>query len=405
MTSSTWRHYLTWMLATMLATVGLCGAFNAFIDPLGIFGAPRITGLNATKPYLDHHRDLARWQAAHRVCPSAGIFGNSRAEIGFDPEHPAFSELGLVAFNHAIPGTSINTALRQLRWLQEAGCPPQVIVLGVEFFDFLGAPAAKSQAPSLSPAPHIDANVIAETVFSITALRDSVTTIAAQYSRYPATLTPRGFNPLLTYIPEVEHNGHYALFRQRAVENLKTWSRKSRHIQPGGSGRSVELAGLEAFLDTAAQSSSRVHLVIYPYHAQLRLMMERAGLGPLFTDWKALMMDTVDRTHPTPGNVKLWDFSGLDEATMEPIPAPNDRKTHLTYYWEAGHFKKALGDQILNQILLDRPGFGVLLQPASFNAQQEEDQRRTRDALAQPSSLLREVDSLFNPPGRAHPPR
>jgi len=396
MPSSIWRHYLFWMLATMLATVGLCGAFNAFIDPLGIFGSPRISGLNATKPYLDHHRDLTRWEATRQLCPTAGIFGNSRAEIGFDPEHPAFEQLGLVAFNHAIPGTSINTALRQLRWLQDIGCSPKVIILGVEFFDFLGSPPAPSTASPLPAAPRIDATVLGETVFSVTALRDSVTTIAIQYNRYPATLTSRGFNPLLNYIPEVERNGHYALFRQRAIENLKNWSKKSPYIYPAEGKRSVDHAGLEAFLHSATESRSTVHLVIYPYHGQLRLMMERADLGQIFSDWKALILKAANQTPAGTNAVKVWDFSRLNATTMEPIPAPNDRRTQLAHYWEAGHFKKALGDQLLDQILLDHPGFGIVLDQASLTAYLEEDQVQTQEALRQPSPLTREVDSLFD---------
>jgi hypothetical protein len=55
-TPYSWASYLRWMLATLVACVALVGAVNVFIDPLGIFGSPRIAGLSATKPHLDHHR-------------------------------------------------------------------------------------------------------------------------------------------------------------------------------------------------------------------------------------------------------------------------------------------------------------------------------------------------------------
>ncbi|MBS0510343.1 MAG: hypothetical protein JSR42_04030 [Proteobacteria bacterium] len=383
------------MFATLLATVALCGAFNVAVDPLGIFGTPRIAGFNATKPYLDHHRDLARWQAAHRLCPTAGIFGNSRAEIGFDPEHPGFATLGLVAYNHAIPGTPINIALRQLHWLDDADCRPKQVIVGVDFFDFLGAPPARVPPPAIPPAPRIDGSVFAETVFSVTGLRDSLNTIAIQHVSHPASLSPRGFNPLLNYIPEVAQTGHYGLFRQRAQENLRSWTRKSPRIHPDNGNQSVEYAGLEAFLQDAATMGATVHVVIYPYHAQIRLMMERAGLGQLFTEWKASVLAAAEHARSTNADIKVWDFSGISAETTEPIPAPGDRQTQLAYYWEAGHFKKALGDRILDQILLDRPGFGHLLTRTSVDRWLIEDQELVTDLASRPSGLIRDVDSLF----------
>src|SRR6476620_3869448 len=97
--------FLRCMSITAFALVLVAGAVNVLVDPLGVFGSPRIAGINALKPYVDHDRDLIRWRAARRECPNAAIFGNSRAEIGLDPDHPMFRQHGLRAFNHAIPGS------------------------------------------------------------------------------------------------------------------------------------------------------------------------------------------------------------------------------------------------------------------------------------------------------------
>jgi hypothetical protein len=98
-----------YVAATLVAAAG---AVNWAADPLAVFGTPRVSGLNARKPYLNHDRELARFALAHRHCKAtkaaatpaglAGIFGNSRAEIGFNPEHAAFARLNLKAFNHAL---------------------------------------------------------------------------------------------------------------------------------------------------------------------------------------------------------------------------------------------------------------------------------------------------------------
>lgn len=394
----TWSGYLAWMAATLAGTVIASGLFTSFIDPLGIVGAPRVTALNAKKPLLDHHHELARWRAAIRLCPKAGVFGNSRAEIGFDPEHPAFAARGVDGFNHAIPGTSINTASHQLEWLAHAGCSPRLVVLGVEFFDFLGGDAPQPEEPRVHAAPQLDASVLAETVFSLTAIRDAMATVALQHSNHPALTTPRGFNPLHHYELEVARSGHNAMFRQRAQESLKYWARKPRRLATATGGASADAMALETFLHRASAEADEVHLVIYPYHAQIRLMIERTELTDLYHQWKRELLAAAQRASGRRAKVRLWDFSALGDETLESIPLPGDRRSRMTNYWEAGHFKKELGDRMLSQMLQGQGGFGVLLEPAMLERWLRIDAERAASLLATPSPLRAEVDRLL--PGR-----
>jgi hypothetical protein len=391
-----WRPFLRWMLATVGLTLAVVGTFNAFIDPLGVFGSPRMAGLNATKPQLDHHRELARWEGARRLCTNAGIFGNSRAEIGFDPENPAFGERRLSAFNHGIAGTSARLSYRQLRWLQTSGCMPETIILNVEFFDFFGGDTPTPLPPAESdPPPRVDARFLVETVFSLTGLRDAVNTVLLQRSRYPATLTERGFSPLYNYIGEVEQAGHYILFRQRAEENARKWLRKPHRLLPLKGGISADQQDVEAVVDLATAAGSKVHLVIYPYHAQFRLILERLGLGELFADWKRMVVAIADRHGGGPGRVQVWDFSGIAPETLEAIPPAGDRRTHLRYYWEGGHFKKALGDRVIARILGEPAEFGQQIDSTSIDNWLVEDRGRVLALLATPGPLLTEVDDIL----------
>lgn len=390
-----WRAYLGWMFGTAMALVAACGAINYAIDPLGLFGSARVSGVNAIKPYLDHHRELSRWQAARRICAKAGIFGNSRAEIGFDPEHASFAAQGLDAFNHAIPGTGIDTSLRQLRWLKAAGCAPRTAVLGVEFFDFLGGSPPKGSA-AVEAAPSLDGTVWAETVFSLTALRDSMATLSLQHAKHPAMITPRGFNPLRHYELEVQQNGHNTLFRQRAAENLKNWARKPARLLTVTGGPSSDQLDFEAFLQEAAPAASTVHLIIYPYHAEIRLMIERAGLGGLFAEWKASVLKAAQHYSTAKVQIHVWDFSGIGARNLEAIPPPGDRKTRMQAYWEAGHFKSYLGDLVLAQVVGKQPGFGTELKPAMLDDYLIRDRQAAQSALQQTSELTIEVDRLFS---------
>lgn len=390
-----WASYLRGMLGTTLAAVALVGAVNVAVDPLGVFSSPRIAGFNAIKPYLTHHREEARWAAAKRICADTGIFGNSRAEIGLDPANPIFAEKGLSAFNNALPGTSIGMSLRQLAWLQSAGCMPRTLIVGVEFIDFFGGPAAGPASTKIPPAPGIDSRLLAETVFSTSGLLDSARTITIQRARYPAMITERGFNPLLEYIPEAALAGQYVMFRQRAEENLRIWSSKARHLRPVAGQPSANEVQLDALLTRAGSAGSTVQLVIYPYHAQLRMMQERLGLGDLFAQWKRLVVAQAARHAAAGHRVEVWDFSGISPETLEAIPTRNDRTTQLEYYWEGGHFKKALGDRMLANLFGKESNFGRRLDESSLDTWLAEDRAKVRALLATPSPLRDEVDDLM----------
>ncbi len=393
------------MATTLIVVVATVGLFNVFIDPLGVFASPRVSSLNAIKPHLDHHRELTRYQEALRLCPDSGIFGNSRAEIGFDPENPAFEAHGMSSFNHAIPGVGASTTYRQIIWLQAANCLPKTAFLGVEYFDFLGGDIPHS-LPTLQtdPAPKRDSRFFAESVFSITGLRDSFTTLLLQQSRYPATSTERGFNPLFNYIPEVAQNGHYALFRQRAEENIRNWTRKPLRLRPQEGGVSEDEVMLDAILANLTQAGSTTYLIIYPYHAQIRMIIERLGMGQLFADWKRLVVAIAER-HTKPGNkVQVWDFSGVSPETLEAIPAKGDRQTRLIHYWEAGHFKKQLGDLVIARLLGSQNNFGIKLDGANIDEWLDEDRRRVQTLLATPSPLSSEVDDLLRRSGTRSQP-
>lgn len=388
-----YSRYLYWLFVALAGTLLIVSAISVAIDPLGIFGSPRLTGINATKPYLDHHRVLSRWQAARRLCSDVGFFGNSRVEIGLDPQHPVFNQRGLTAFNHAIPGSSISLAVQQLGWLRQIGCSPKKVLLGVEFFDFLGGVPAKDDI-SVGEPPKISLDVLAEAAFSLTGLHDSLTTLAVQRMQYPATLTERGFNPLLNYLPEVERAGHYALFRQRAQENLKSWRRKDARIHPALGGISEDFAGLDAFLQQAAAAGSQVHLIIYPYHAEILLMLDRSDLLGLFEQWKMEVAASAEAHSKAGMNIDVIDFSDWSAETAEPIPPPGDKR-QLRYYWEAGHFKKELGNRILDRVYGSAAGFGVRLDSATVAQHNETLRRKIYRERQANSALAREVDGLF----------
>ena len=396
MTASPFKSYLAVLALVLAGGAVLAGAFVFVVDPYGLYGVVRRDNFNAVKPGLSRYQNQIKQEHALRRQPRFIILGNSRAEIGFDPRASALSALG-AGYNLAIPGTGLATSASQFAQLRQAGVRPRTVIVGMEFIDFLNpavAPSAR-QAPA-APAPaHGRAFWRFDALFSLASVKDAVHTLRIQHDDEAATLSADGFNPLLEYGAHARRDGYHKMFTQRAQESAANLRRKSTR-----SLATEDFQLLRTFLLAMAATEADIKLVIYPYHAQMLAMFEAAGLWPLFEVWKAQLVreiGAVKARYPD-AHISLTDFSGYGAYNCEPIPAANERGTATRWYWEAGHFKKALGDIVLQRVMSPQdvaPGdgqFGMPLDDASLEENRARiAQERNSCAAAQPALFSRQL--------------
>jgi hypothetical protein len=79
-------------------------------------------------------------------------------------------------------------------------------------------------------------------------------------------------------------------------------------------------------------------------------MLHRLGLWPSFLQWMRSLGSIADAARRDGSNLAVFDCSTYDSMTTEPIPAAGDRTSTMRWYWEPGHFKSALGDQVLKAL-------------------------------------------------------
>ncbi len=190
-----------------------------------------------------------------------------------------------------------------------------------------------------------------------------------------------------------------ALFRQRAQESALNLARKPHNLYVGGQKDSPSLSALQAILRIAGEKKTELRLVIYPFHLLLLLQIQEAGLWPLFEQWKADVAAMSDDARRRGVRVSLWDFSCPDRFTTEPIPASGDRKTKMQWYWEAGHFKKELGDLVLERMLGEAQtdatdDFGVELTTANVADQNDSCRKALATMRQRFPELAREAAEL-----------
>jgi len=348
-------RFLKWIVCSLGCGILASLVFVIIADPYDLYRIHSVKGFNTVKPVLTRYVDEIKLARAIELNPDTLILGNSRAEIGLDPESPVLIKKGYSAYNLAIRGSAIVTAQRQLDYLISKDIKPKRIMIGVDFVDFVN-PDGPFKLTADNIAPETDHFAIDnyfwrfDSLFSMSSLKDSVSTLLIQNDGEAATMTARGFNPLNEYIPLARSEGYFVLFRQRAEENAKTYLRKRR----GGLDESG-FANLRAILRRAVQSDSDVVLIIYPYHAQILALFEETGLMPIFAQWKVRLVEEADKYRQAnrAGGIRVLDFSGYAEWQCEKIPAKGDLKSTVQWYWEAGHFKKSLGDKILERALVD----------------------------------------------------
>ncbi len=362
------KRYLWTLLATFIAAIFAAGLINLIIDPYGTFHLVTIRGLNLIKPNPDHDIETIKAYALRQVSPDALILGNSRAEVGLDPTHPVWQEAGYSSvYNAAIRGSSLHTAWRLLERATHR-YPPKFVLLGIDFFDFPIAPDEQTAPAKVTNETWLDdARWILRATLTMQALLDSATTVRRQLQTNPEQLTDHGQTPLRNYLDMARIEGYWTLFNQRALENAKSHSRKPNNLFVRGTRSSPDFDDVRQIVRWAVQNNAELRLVIYPYHAQLLVMIDELGLWPLFEEWKRQILRIIEE-EATQGNAReritLIDFSEFSSYAQEPIPAKGDKRSTTHWYWEAGHFKTELGDIMLRRIFSANPphnstAFGV----------------------------------------------
>jgi len=363
-----------WVLAIAFLLVCTLGAgFNYLVDPYGLFGSSRIPGFNELKPAAAERGRVIKPYMASRAKPRVVIGGNSRPEMGLNPQSTCWKDTDQPVFNMGIPGAGVFMQTRYVQHAVESG-KAQRVLLGVDFFDFLvdaSKPTGDIDWDQLGKAfdgrLNLDAKEgggtpitlqraedILSGLFSLVALGDSIVTITSQRDKNAATRHEDGFNPGLDYRPIIRNEGQAVLFNQKNLELRKQLQQDNLGVLDVHGRQTVPLLALRRFLDWADTRGVDVVLFINPYHSDYLVQIEMAGKWSLLEDWKR-QLASIAAEHAVP----LWDFNAFDQYSTESPPLPEDKQTELNWFWEPSHYRHELGDLMLASMLNRACGHGA----------------------------------------------
>jgi hypothetical protein len=343
------RYLWAWVLSTLALLVAVV-AVNLVVDPYGLFRIVDVPGLNRIKSQAGERAALFKRTGVERMRPAGLVLGNSRAEIGFDPESPAWPESARPVFNLALPGAGIAAVADELAQALRSASP-RLVVVGLDFLDFRVDPSSDESftAQPANADPFRELRDRAAALLTLNALADSVATIRAQHQPYATRLTDAGFNPKQDYIGVSRREGYFAMFRQRDQENARAYLLGPKSVFQTGTRPAPAFDAVDNIIALARARGITLRLVLYPYHVHTLMLFQLTGLWPAYEDWKRELVRRVDAARGTM-DVELWDFTGFSPYTAEQVPRPGDTRTELQWYWEAGHFKKSLGDLLVGNV-------------------------------------------------------
>ena len=81
-------RFFVWFGATVAALAGLAIGLCVAVDPYRMYGTPVLPGWTELKPQIYDQIDLAATYQLERVRPITLLLGNSRVEVGINPESP-----------------------------------------------------------------------------------------------------------------------------------------------------------------------------------------------------------------------------------------------------------------------------------------------------------------------------
>ena len=361
------KKYLRSLCLVVVTLLGVNAMFNWFIDPYGIYDSPRIEGFNANKS--QRHEYLQRALSIYGGEAEAVIIGTSRSLAGLDAEHSLWAPLKVE--NLSIGGS---TAYEEMRYYQNALAflPLKKAMLAIEFYSFNvyrnSLPAFDERVLRIKPdgGRSLAASLqIMGTALSIDTTFNSFYTIQRQ-----------GKTKL-----NAEAMKEKFLWSERHMMNKVYFSQPHfRNATASQDGRIDTTSYFRQMIRLSLDHGVDVSVVLSPAHARQQAVISELGLWESYEQWKRALVRIISEEKKKAGpaaSVRIFDFSGFNEFTTEPVPTPdsNGGSPEMRWYIDSSHYNKALGNKILERVIglqsnettAAKP-FGVLLREDNIDA-------------------------------------
>lgn len=398
------KKYTINLLLSLLVVLLLIAGINWFVNPFDIFYSAEIEGFNKYKPALGRYERLSKAYQVKKLKPDYIILGSSRA-LAVPADYLLPDQMN--GFNLALASGS---AYEQMRMFQHAHAVNRLkrVVIGVDERlqsdvqqDFLEGRLAVT--PDGVTRTGLSRDIVQDIIaglISSDALRASLKTIKKQpqagieeYLRQD--MVERVFNA----------GGHRQMFwnMEASILNLYKDAGSGSCYQQGDKDENDDTKArhyFQAMLERAYTDSIDFYVFFSPVHARIYETWCLGGMWGQIENTKrdivAMVEETAQRFGKKP--FPVWDFSGYNSVTTEPVPEPGDRKSLMRGYWEGSHYSRVTAGFVLDRMFAGGAAvpddFGVLLTGENIDEHLRNIyQQHVRYAASNPR-VIKEIGSL-----------
>lgn len=400
------KQYTQYLLVSLVLLLLLVASINWLVNPFEIFDAPLIHGFNQFKRPVEGHSRMSKAYQVKNIRPDYIILGTSRAlAIPYDYLVPD----NVTGFNLALASSS---TYEQVRMFQHAHAVKKQkrVVIGLDeqlntdvlkgfSEERLMVDAEGSERSSLSGSVFQDVLTV---LLSLDALRASIKTIIKQ---------PEG--SIENYLEQDKikrvknAGGHRQMFHNmeagvlQKFQNITTESCYENSEYIGNEHRDAQ-SYLRKMIETAYADDIDFNIFFSPVHARYYETWCLGGSWGVIEDMKRNVVVIVEEAASKYGKqpFPVWDFSGYNSITMEPVPVLGDKETLMRGYWEGSHYTETVSRLILERMFGDDgvvpDDFGVLLTSGNIDMHLNSIHEQHKLYVASNPGLTEELTSLVS---------
>ncbi len=399
----------------VIALLLLCVAgFNYIVDPYGIFLPDSSFKFSKNKTEFFSKEPIIKPFRVSDVKPDTLILGLSAAGVGYDENHPYYSDKSL--YNFSMAGVSMYMVYRAFQHALLESRPKELILdLSMMSFNdhhtfvvrnendvissiFEGLIAANDDGSRNWFAKFNKATHIPLLLLSSQITRESLATLEKQKT-YNWNLTSRGGWGGSTLGPG-QSQGKRVLTVARYLVNGLFYNSSPDHQfsiyrKDGTLSRAFDY--YERLLDDAYRNNIKVTLIISPTHMYFFEALDYLGFGDMFMEWKRNLVKINEEVARRNGRepFPVWDFSYYSELTTEPVPAVGNTSARMKWFHDPLHFTKVAGAHVLDQVYLGSDGTGMALTTGNFDAVMATQQQNKERFQGENPEVIERLNVVF----------
>ena len=350
MNNKLWIKLLIGFLILILGAVCL---INYIVDPYGIYK----TSYFPDKPKDSTQARLIKAVKLNELKPVSIVVGTSRADMGINPEHKYFEK---PSYNTSLPGSSIYEIKFYIKNAIFNGNLKHILLVADwrMFNDNIKkVNELESYFKNFNPYGYL---------LNMKTLEDSYYTFNNQGQK--SMYLPNGLLSDVHMGIYVKQSGGHLSLMNKDDNFYYSLFPKSNNIYIGTNRNSFD--DFKEILKLCYENNIKLDIVFGPSHIRLWEAFSHYHDINIWYKWKKDVVLAVEemanKENKTP--YKVMDFSVYHELTAEKVPV--DKDIEMKYHFESSHYKKELGNIVLDRLLDISPykDFGVELNSQNIDA-------------------------------------